>query len=173
MASNQTQDFAKKNEQKSIFQEDKDINEKIYLHSHIKPYQSKNRKNQKYNKGIPAVFAFLMEYRNLKNQDFVEKLGEKVELSTFRTWKSGKVNPSKEMAIKFCIIFKLNHSNSLEFIKLFKHYIVPEKHYNAEKIIYNEDFYIDEFLKDYRFLDDDQMAKMKEEYPLELGYLFF
>ena len=104
---------ANKNGNESIVFLDKEISEKIFFYSYIDDYQSVKRKNDSYKTGIPAVFAYLMELKDIKNEEMAEVA--RITCSTFRSWKSGKKKPDRISLIRFCIRIKLDYYNSCDF----------------------------------------------------------
>ena len=160
---------ANKNGKESILL-DKVISEKIYFYSYIDDYQSVKRKNDSYKVGIPAVFAYLMELLDIKNEEMADVA--RITCSTFRSWKSGKKQPDRISLIRFCVRFNLDYYNSGDFLKLFGYCISPEKIYNGNELIYNRDYYVASFLNCYRFLSEADLKKFKKEYPADLRFLF-
>lgn len=161
---------ANKNGNKSILCLDKEISEKIFVYSYIDNYQSIKRKNDLYKIGIPAVFAYLMELRNIKNEEMAEVA--RITCSAFRSWKNGVKKPDRNSLIRFCIKFKLDYYNSNDFLKLFGYSLSPEKFYNGKEFIYNHDHYVALFLNCYRFLSVADINKIKKEYPADFSFLF-
>lgn len=161
---------ANKNGNESIVFLDKEISEKIFFYSYIDDYQSVKRKNDSYKTGIPAVFAYLMELLDIKNEEMAEVA--RITCSTFRSWKSGKKKPDRISLIRFCIRFKLDYYNSCDFLKLFGYCLSPEKVYNGYEVIFNRDYYVASFLNCYRFLSIADLKKTKKEYPADLSFLF-